>query len=101
VTDRDYTTYFVDPENNMMNLIDNCLYEGSSDDVSNLIQVKYQQNLDEVISIVDGFGYDSNAVNITDEMPPSFQVYQDETLPNLRSYVQDDFLNSTIDSPVL
>jgi hypothetical protein len=77
------------------------MFEGSSNDLTNLIQPKYQSNLEEVISIVDGFGFDPSSVNLTSNMPPSYQEYFETYLPDLLNYKQDDFTNSTSDSPTL
>jgi hypothetical protein len=91
----------VDNDEKLMSFLDNCMFEGSSDDLSNMISVKYQQNLNEVVSIVDGFGFDADAVNITDEMPPSYAEYKENYLPKLLDYEKDDFKSSPEDSPVL
>lgn len=65
-----------------------------------MIPVKYQNNLNEVISVVDGFGFDLSAVNLDSEYPPSYTSYQ-ELLETLKKYEKDDFSQSPNESPEL
>ena len=67
----------------------------------NLISPKYQANLAEVVSIVDGFGFDANDIDVSKDKPKSYDDFENVYLKELLEYKKDDFTLSPTDSPEL
>lgn len=98
-TDRSRVGEIVDKD--MMPILDTCFYEGSAEDVSKSLSFTFQGHFQEVESIIDGFGFEPNNLNLSSQEPPSYADYLEEKLKKVQSYSQDNFASSPADGPNL
>lgn len=88
-------------EEEIMPMLDTCFFKGSAEDVSKSLTYTSQGYFEQVESLIDGFGFESNYLNLSLQEPPSYGDYYNESMKKWKDYSKDDFTSSEAKGPLL